>query len=738
MITVAQSRRGEPIFHLRAGDASYVFTVFHGFLLHLYSGAAVSDDDLEYLLVKVGHDSVVPRPADTREGWFSCDIAPAEYPANGTGDYRPSAILTRHNDGTTATALRYVSHELLPGKPKLDPQPAVYADESEADTLIVTARDPAREVTYRLCYTAMRDLPAVMRRTVVVNTSDEPVELLRCFSASVDFAMESEPMQLLHLWGTWGRERHVERTPLGHGTVSVSSRRGASSHHHNPFAALVGQSTTETSGKAVGFSLVYSGNFEISADTDPFGSIRLLGGICPTDFSWRLEPGEQFVTPEAVLVFSDEGLGKLSRTYHKLYREHLCRGEWRDQERPVLVNNWEATYFNFDDEKLLAIAKDAADVGIEMLVMDDGWFGKRNDDRSSLGDWFVNEEKIRGGLGALVEKINALGLKFGLWFEPEMISPVSKLYEAHPDWCLHIEGREPSIARNQYVLDMTRPEVRDYLFAAISGVLSSANIAYVKWDFNRNLTEAASAVLPPERQGETFHRYVLGLYDLLERITTAFPYLLLEGCSSGGGRFDPAMLYYSPQFWTSDDTDAMERLDIQLGTSVVYPASSMSCHVSASPNHQTGRSTSFETRGNVAMGGAFGYELDLTRLTDDEKNLIRKQVADYHRYYSLINRGDLYRLILPDDTVNGKTGKCAAWMYVSEDQTEALVTFVVIRTSIHPTCFLRLNGLNPNAVYTDEATGAEYHGDTLMRAGLNLTKNWRDGDSVVVHLIRKK
>jgi alpha-galactosidase len=371
-----------------------------------------------------------------------------------------------------------------------------------------------------------------------------------------------------------------------------------------------------------------------------------------------------------------------------------------------------------------------------MLVMDDGWFSERNDDRSSLGDWFVNEEKLPGGLAPLVERVNALGLRFGIWFEPEMISPKSKLFEAHPDWVLSTAGRERSIARSQYVLDLTRADVRDYIVDAVSSILSSANIEYVKWDFNRNLTEAASASLPAGRQGEIFHRYVLGLYDVLERITAAHPRLLLEGCSSGGGRYDPAMLYYSPQFWTSDDTDAMERLDIQLGTSMVYPPSSMSCHVSASPNHQTGRETSFVTRGHVAMGGAFGYELDLTMLTDEEKSLVKRQIADYHRYYALINRGDFHRLILPDDRVNGKSGRAAAWMVVSEDKSEALVTFVVIRTSIHPVYFLRLRGLDPAALY-EYGEGHAYRGDSLMRAGLNLTKNYRDGESGVIHLTRR-
>ena len=745
MIRIASSSLtspAEPVFHLRAGDASYVFCVFHGFLLHLYCGPAVDDDDLGYLLVKVGHDSVVPRPADTPEGWFSLDIAPQEFPVYGTGDYRPSALMVRRADGSAATSLRYVSHEVIPGKPRIDAQPAVHAAEDEADTLAVILRDPGSGLRVRLCYTAMRDLPVIVRRAVAENPSEAPVTIERIASASLDFATWTEPAELLHLWGTWGRERTVERTPLAHGTVSVSSRRGASSHHHNPFAALVAKSTTETAGPAVGISLVYSGNFEIAADTDPFGSIRLSAGIEPTDFAWRLEPGESFVTPEAVLAVSGEGLGKMSRAFHRLWREHLCRGEWAERQRPVLVNNWEATYFRFDSEKLLAIARDAAACGIEMLVMDDGWFGERNDDRSSLGDWFVNEEKLPGGLAPLVERINALGLKFGIWFEPEMISPKSRLFEAHPDWALGTAGRDRSVARSQYVLDMTRPDVRDYLFEAISQVLSSANIEYVKWDFNRNLTEAASADLPPERQGEILHRYVLGLYELLDRITSAYPHLLLEGCSSGGGRFDPAMLYYSPQFWTSDDTDAMERLDIQLGTTMVYPCSSMSCHVSASPNHQTRRETSFETRGHVAMGGAFGYELDLTTLTDDEKALIRRQVADYHRFYPLISRGSFYRLILPSDTVNGRAGRCAAWMTVSEDRAEALVTFVVIRASIHPVYFLRLEGLDPAAKYREETSGADYSGSVLMRAGLNLTSarkgGWTDGSSVVLHFTKQE
>lgn len=745
MIKEFKTKRGEPGFHLVAGESSYIFSVFHGFLIHHYCGPVVSDDDVEYLMVQVHHDSTVPHPADVEYDWFSCDILPFECPGNQTGDYRPSAVAVSLAEsdnafsGTTATEVRYVSHEIVKGKPKVDMQPAVYAEEDEADTLIVTCKDPATDVKFIFYYTVMRDYPVICRRMVIENAAKtmQPLDVLRSYSACLDFANIEPQAELLHLWGTWGRERHIERTPLMHGSMSVSSTRGVSSHHHNPFAALVTKETTEDHGMAIGMSLVYSGNFDITCDVDPFGMTRLMAGINPVDFKWRLEYGESFVTPEVVIAISDEGLGKMSRTYHKLYRTHLCRGEWRDKERPILVNNWEATYFDFTDEKLLDIAKTAADCGIEMLVMDDGWFGKRDTDECSLGDWWVNEDKIKCGLPKLVEQINELGLKFGIWFEPEAISRESQLIKEHPDWVMQVEGRAKTIGRNQYILDMTREDVRDYLFSIMADTLSSANIEYVKWDYNRHLTEVGSSILPAHRRQEVFHRYVLGLYELLDRLTTAFPHVLLEGCASGGGRFDPAMLYYSPQYWTSDDTDAIERLDIQLGTSIVYPASTMSCHVSASPNHQTFRETSFKTRGDVAMGGAFGYELDLTLLSDEEKEMIKKQVADYHKYYHLVNHGEMYRLILPTDTVNGKCGKCAAWMYVAEDRSEALATFVVIRTSIHPVYFLKMKGLDPDAVYVDEATGKEYHGDTLMRAGMNLTKDYKDGESVVIHLIKK-
>jgi len=430
------------------------------------------------------------------------------------------------------------------------------------------------------------------------------------------------------------------------------------------------------------------------------------------------------------MVYSNEGIGEMSRNYHKLYRYNLCRGEWKTKKRPIIVNNWEATYFDFDDDKLVAIAEDAAELGIEMLVMDDGWFGKRDSDKSSLGDWFVNEDKIKGGLHSLVNRVNNLGLKFGIWFEPEMISPKSELYRKHPDWALSVEGRGMSIGRNQYVLDMSREDVRDYLFDCMSKVMESANIEYIKWDFNRNLTEVGSRLLPANRQKEVFHRYVLGLYNLLERILTAFPKLLLEGCSGGGGRFDPAMLYYSPQIWTSDDTDAIERVDIQYGTSFVYPSSSITAHVSASPCHQTSRDTEIETRGNVALTGSFGYELDLNKLSEDDKVWIKKQIDRYHRYSDVIQNGDYYRLKSPfEDRYN------CAWQYVSQDKKESLFTFVIMRKNFHDYIFIKLCGLEPNTKYRETETDIIYSGDTLMNAGLNLTDRYNDGESLIRHFV---
>ncbi len=695
------------VFKLDTPSSSYAMKISPtGYLLHLYYGAYVPDTDLDYLRMRQRNAAFSACVASAEEGGLSLDTAQLEYPVNGSGDFRSVALSVRGANGSSVTDIRYRSHRIYPGKPKLEGLPATYTnDDSEAETLEIVCVDELTGAEITLIYAAFSKLDVITRSVRIANTSDKPFSIERVHSAAVDFT--EMDFDMLHLQGRWAKERTLVTRHLEFGLQGIHSRRGSSSHNNNPFIALARDGYTEESGEVFGFSFVYSGNFAAEVEVDCMRSTRVLMGIDPVDFAWKLEPGESFQAPEVVMVYSDHGVGGMSRTYHKLYRFNLCRGEWKTKKRPIIVNNWEATYFNFDSEKLVAIAKDAADLGIEMLVMDDGWFGKRNNDKSSLGDWYVNEDKLKGGLAELVRRVNALGVKFGIWFEPEMISPDSDLYRAHPDWCLHTEGRERSIGRNQYVLDMSRKDVRDNIFDQMYKILSSANIEYVKWDFNRNLTEVGSELLPPDRQSEVAHRYMLGVYELLERLLAAFPHLLLEGCSGGGGRFDAGMLYYSPQIWTSDDTDAIERLEIQYGTSIVYPPSAMSAHVSACPNHQTKRTSPFKTRGDVAMAGAFGYELDLTKLNDEERGLVRRQVADYHRYYDVIQNGDYYRLINPTES-KGDMTSAAAWESVSSDKREVLLTYVVIRTQPSMSRYIRLRGLDPALTKTHTEIGRSY------------------------------
>lgn len=720
------------IFKLDSKDTSYVLQVGnYNYLLHLYYGARVSDAELGYLAYTCPHGAHFPRveSENAENPFFSKDLHRMEYSCNGCGDFRGSALTIKRSVGTEDTDIQYVSHKIYAGKPKIAGQPATYADENEAATLEILCKDNVSGAEVTLFYSVFENYAAMTRYVTVRNASDIPMDIKRVLSTCVDFH-DGADMDFIHLYGGACKERLFERTPLIYGIQGVSSKRGCSSHMQNPFIALCSHDTTEEHGDAYGFNLVYTGNFIATAEMDADNGARVLMGINPEGFTWHLEPNESFTTPEAVMVYSNKGLGGMSRTFHKLYRNNLCRGYWKNRKRPILINNWEATYFKFDDEKLYDIAKTASELGIEMLVMDDGWFGDRNSSHSGLGDWFVNEEKLKGGLGKLTQRINALGMKFGIWFEPEMVSRRSELYKTHPDWVLKTPDRHKSISRYQYVLDMGRADVRDYLFNCIKAVLDSANIAYIKWDFNRSLTEVGSALLEADRQQEVFHRYVLGLYELLERILTAYPELLIEGCASGGGRFDPAWLYYSPQIWASDDSDAIERLDIQYGTSMCYPASSVGAHVSVCPNHQVGRTTPLQTRGNVAMAGTFGYELDLTKLSDEEKDIVHKQCEDYHKYFNVIHNGELYRLISPwkDRT------KCA-WMYVSEDKNEALVTYVVIRYRIFQRNYLRLSGLEPNKRYLNEQTGQILSGDTLMNAGMNIQDNLKDYESRIFHLI---
>lgn len=715
------------IFKLDSAGSTYIFGVFEGgYLLHYYFGAPIPDSNVASLRLRGGFASFSPDSPSAPAFGFSPDVAPMEYSVNGAGDFRLSAFKVKNTKGDSVTDLRYTGHRILKGKPALEGLPSLtLQDENEADTLEVDLLDKVTGASVTLSYTVFSKQSAITRSVRVKNISDKPFSVETVGSLCLE--LPSFDYDMLGLYGRWAKERSLSRRPLAHGIQSIRSKRGSSSHNHNPFTALVSKGADEAHGECYGFHLVYSSNFSIDAEVDSYDCTRLVMGIDPDTFSWYLAPGEVFQSPEAVMVFTDSGIGEMSRIFHRLYRSNLIRGKWANKKRPLLINSWEGAGFDFDDEKLVSFAERAKELGFEMLVMDDGWFGRRNDDRSSLGDWFVNENKLRGGLSHLIERVKALGLKFGIWYEPEMISPDSDLYRAHPDWCLAVSGRDKSIARAQYVIDFSRKDVRDNIYRQMYDVLSKNDIDYLKWDFNRNLTEVYSSALPPERQGEVFHRFVLGTYEIMDRLTHDFPDLLLENCSGGGGRFDPGMLYYSPQIWCSDDTDPIERLTIQFGTSLCYPASAMGAHVSAS------RRAGFETKANIALWGTFGYELDPNELTEEEKVEIRREVPLYHKYYDLIHRGDLYRLISPFENEYR-----AVWSFVSPKKDEALITVVTVKHPATDFFLLRLAGLEPNAFYTDEDTNEVYSGALLMNAGLNLTyKPNDDGSSYLIHLIKK-
>lgn len=695
-------------FHLQSKNSSYILQVTkEDHLLHLYWGKKLPSFTAAHLLKFFPAPSFTPGDTD-----FSLDTAPQEYPTYGHHDLRHPALQLKNAGGDTICDLRYQSYRIFDGKPELEGLPATYTDLPEqAQTLEILLKDSVSNIEVALLYTVFAELDGIARSAKIVNHGSSAATMDKVMSMSVDFA--GHDFDFLHLHGAWARERGVERRPLFAGTQSVDSARGASSHAQNPFIALLSGNATETCGEVYGFSLVYSGNFLAEAAVEQYGSTRVSLGVNPFDFSWRLNPGEAFQTPEALLVYSDNGLGGMSRTYHKLLRKHLVRGKFRDMPRPILINNWEATYFDFNAEKLKTLAEAAAKVGIELFVLDDGWFGKRDADNCSLGDWVVDQQKLPDGLGGLAADINGKGLKFGLWVEPEMVSPDSELYRSHPDWCLHVKDRERTEARRQLILDYSREEVCDAVEQMLTRVFSSANIQYVKWDMNRNMTEIGSAALPPDRQRETAHRYILGLYRMLERLTQKFPNILFESCSGGGGRFDPGMLYYMPQTWTSDDSDAIERLKIQYGTSMVYPAISMGAHVSAVPNHQVQRVTPLKTRGDVAMSGNLGYELDLTKLPEAELAEISRQVEAYKKLRETVQFGDLYRLESPFSSGG------AAWMYRSEDRRRVFVMkATVLAAANQANSRLKLQGLEDSAIYRCMETKERYSGAELMYAGL--------------------
>ena len=696
-----------------------------GVLLHLWYGPR-TDADMSYR-IRTANRGFCGNPYEAQDRMdYSLDTLPQEYSGSGVGDYRSSSVEAESTGGSMSVDWRYSGYRLLKGKEKPEGLPGVRGN-ADTEGLEIVLEDKANGLAAHLNYWLFEPYDVIVRSVRIENRGGEAVILTKAASLCADLPYGRK--QVMHFHGRWAMERNPERVaiPAG-GRLAFESRRGMTSHQSNPFIILCDPETTERQGDCAGVMLMYSGNHLEEVSSDQVGSTRVICGIHPEGFRWKLAPGESFQTPEAILSFSAEGLNALSRNYHRLIRDEVIPARWRGTKKPVLVNSWEACYFDFNAEKLLKLARNAAALGMEMLVLDDGWFGKRNDDTNSLGDWTCNEEKLGCSLKELSEKIHAEGLKFGLWFEPEMVSLDSDLYRAHPDWALTDPGRDPMVARHQLVLDMGRKEVQDYLFDSISAILKGAQIEYVKWDFNRSVANVYSRVLPADRQGETAHRFMLGTYRLLERLTEAFPDVMIEGCSGGGGRFDAGMLYYCPQIWCSDDTDAVERLEIQKGTSYGYPVCTMGAHVSACPNHQTGRTVPFATRGVVAQAGTFGYELDPAKLTEDEKKTVKAQIAAFHRYEDLIEQGDYYRL---DEGEKDYT----AWMFISPDQGEALVSVVATHVRANaPFPFVRLQGLDPEKTYLREDTGERLTGAALTQGGISLPQFLGDYPAVQIHL----
>lgn len=703
-------------FHLQGKDVSYIFSVLpNGELGHMYFGKKISHrKDFSHLLQLPKEPLGNATFAFEGDSTFSLEFVKREYPSYGTGDYREPAFHFVYEDGSRVTRLQYDHFKRLNGKPSLQGLPAVYVeDENEAETLIITMRDPYTNVCVELSYTVYARYNAIIRSARITNEGKKPLIMDRALSASVDFPHAN--FDWIHLDGAWIKERHIACDRLSKGFQSVNSKRGVSSSLHNPFIALKERDANEHRGIVYGFSLVYSGNFLAGVEVDHYDMARVLMGINPFDFSWKLEEKESFQTPEVVMVFSDEGLNGMSQTYHELYVNRLVRGKWRQSERPILINNWEATYFNFTESKLMEIVEEASKLGIELFALDDGWFEGRHNDTTSLGDWIADKTKLPEGVKGFGQKVEQNGLQFGIWVEPEMISKKSMLFEKHPDWVLGVQTGPLSHGRNQYMLDLTKEPVQSFIIDTLSQLLSDAPIRYVKWDMNRNMSEIGTDYLDATRQGEVAHRYVLGLYAVLDELTKRFPNVLFESCASGGNRFDPGMLYYMPQTWTSDNTDAIERLKIQYGTSLVYPLSTMGAHVSAVPNHQTRRITPLETRFHVAMFGVFGYELDVTKLPAEEKAKVKNQVAFYKENRKLIQFGRFYRILSPFEQND------TAWMVVSPDRQEAIVAFYRTLAKPNPGLVqLKLVGLDESKFYRVEELNAVYKGDELMHAGITL------------------
>lgn len=713
------------VFYLSTVNTSYIIKITDlGHIINLHYGGYIKHINEKNLYIEMPR-SFSPNPVPGRMG-YSLDTLRLEYPSYGNSDFRMPAYQVEVENGSRISDLKYKSHKIFKGKNKLNGLPATYVENTnEATTLEIELYDNVIKLKVILSYTVFEAYDVITRTTKFVNEGFNNIKLLRAMSMSIDF--KDDDFCLLQLSGAWARERHIFKHSLVPGLQGINSTRGVSSPQQNTFICLARKNTDEYNGEAYGFNLVYSGSFAANVEVDQYNNTRVSMGINPFDFSWLLKQNESFQTPEVVMVYSDRGFNHMSQIYHKLYRERLCKGKFRDKVRPVLINNWESTYFNFNEEKLLNIAKEAAKIGIELFVLDDGWFGKRDNDTNSLGDWYVNKNKLPHGLNWLSKEINNLGLKFGIWIEPEMISPDSNLYRKHPDWCLCVPDRSCTQSRNQLILDLSRDDVCNYIVDSVSNILNSANISYVKWDMNRHLTEIGSRELPPGNQKEVAHRYVLGLYKIMNQITTKFPDVLFEGCSGGGGRFDPGILYYMPQIWVSDDTDAIERLKIQYGTSIVYPIITMCNHFTDVPNHQIGRITPINTRANVAFSGCLGFEIDFNKLDYAEKDEIKKQIQLYKENRSIINFGNFYRLINPFENNDG------AWMFVSKDKKEFLLFyFKILSEANKPLKYIKLKGLEEKFNYKLENSEEIFGGDELQKAGLFIPDNFVDFQSILL------
>ncbi|MCI8303842.1 MAG: alpha-galactosidase [Lawsonibacter sp.] len=712
------------VFTLHTQNTTYQMKADqYNVLIHTYYGPRISGGDLSYL-VRYADRACAPNPVEAGpDRTYSLNTIPQEYSTCGVGDFRLPSIELELPCGSCSADLRYTGFELRQGKYALEGLPAFRGTDKDAETLVLLLEDTAAQVKVELYYGVFEEYDLITRAVRVVNQGGQTVRLRQCTSLCLDLLRTD--LDLITFNGCHLMERSPDRAPLRSGVQGVGSVRGTSSHQHNPFVILCDHNADEDHGFCCGAMLLYSGNFQAQVESSQYSNARLVMGINPHQFCWTLEPGESFTAPEGALVCSPSGFGQMSRQFHRSIREHLIQDPFQGKRRPVLINNWEATYFNFDADKLVNFAKTAAPLGIELLVMDDGWFGKRDDDNSGLGDWTVNQKKLPGGLEALVPRIRELGMSFGIWIEPEMVNEDSQFYREHPDWAFRIPNRTPARGRNQLVLDFSRSDVRAHVYRQIKAVLSSADITYVKWDMNRSLSDVWSAALPARRQGEVFHRYILGVYEMLDQLRRDFPYILIEGCAGGGGRFDAGMLCYTPQIWCSDNTDAIDRLRIQYGTSFGYPISAMGAHVSAVPNEANGRVTPIGTRGVAAMAGTFGYEMDPNKTSPEEKEAIKEQVAFFKEHYDLIQRGDYYRLTDPF-----QNGPYTAWEHVSPDRREALVSLV--SGTIHaaaPFYTLQLKGLDPQLTYQVNGEGI-WPGDVLMNAGYPLPVFWNDYQSM--------